>query len=215
MVTINKDEYSIEKPKLKEWLIREEIRRKLSEASEQGNSEKFLELYYSLVSDALHISIETLSELSWIEVAKAYIEVLSFQRLSFEFPMILLDKRDGNDEWNYEGRYWYMWLHLLAKNYNWSIEYVEKLDIDDAVALMHEISSDDFYNKEWEWGLSGNAYSYDPNTKTGKYNPLPKPKWMQIQMIKKELPRTKIRKDFMPVGVVVAWSNDAEHGEST
>lgn len=215
MMVIDGNEYELTQPRLKEWLRREEVRRKIGEASKKGDRVQFLELYLSFISDVFTISVERLKILPWIDVARAYVEINNRQVLSYDFPMLLVEKSKKDDDWNYVGRYWYIWLHKIAKSYGWSIEYIENLVVDDAVALLHEISSDDFYLKEWEWGLSENAYSYDSNTKTGKYNPLPIPKWMQLRDKDKELPKVKIRKDHLPVGIVVSWSRDAEHSESS
>lgn len=213
MIVLGKNEYTLEKPKLKKWLSLENLRLKLKDSVEKGNSDDFINQYYSLISFALGITREELENLPWIDVAVAYIEIVNLQVPDVEFPM-LLAKNKGDDDWNYEGREWYIWLHYLAKNYGWSIEYISDLDVNDAIALLQEILSSEFYAKEWQWGMSELAYTFDKNTNSGKYNPLPKPEWMKTKTIKQELPKVKIRRDFLPSGIVRSWS-DAEHGEST
>ena len=208
---IEDKEYGLKKPKLKEWLHREDIRNKIRKASEEGNKDEFLFQYYSLISDAFNISVDVLEELDWIDLAVAYVELNNLQVLSYDFPMLLVEvSKKDQEEWNYDGRSWFIWLNLLAKNYGWSVEYIEELDVDTAVALLHEINSDRFAEKEWEWGLSEFSYRYDSNTKTGRFIELPKPKWMTISTKPIEVPKTKIRKDFMPVGVVRHWEDNVK-----
>jgi hypothetical protein len=102
--------------------------------------------------------------------------------------------KSGETDWEYPGRTWFIWVHTLSKMYSWSIEYISELDFDYAIALLHEIISDEYYAREWQWGLSEIAYSYDTNTKSSKYKALPKPEWMKVRATQTELPKVKIKK---------------------
>lgn len=212
MVTIQlgKNDYPLEKPRLKRWLELEEIKRKILEATEKEDAQSFLDEYYSLISVASSASVDSLYDLPWIELAIAYTQIINLQLPEYDFPMLMVKSKHKLDDWDYEGRTWYIWLHLFAGAYHWNIEYIENLEINDAIALMHEIVSDDFHKREWEYGLSDISYSIDPTTKQGKYKPLPKPEWMQIRTKVQELPKVKILKSMMPSGIVVRY-NEQSH----
>lgn len=108
--------------------------------------------------------------------------------------------------WEYSGRTWFVWLHLLASAYGWSINYIEYLDIDNAIALLQEILVDSQLKKEWEWSMSEIAYQYNEHTKTSKFVPLDRPEWMQP--ISKPVKKTKIRISDIPVGLVMKWDEN-------
>lgn len=211
IIKIGKNEYSLEKPKLKQWVHLEELRNKVIHATEVSNSTEFLENYYSLISVALGIPVQELYDATWYDLAIAYLSICELQLSKYEFPMLYVKSKPGAVDWEYPGRTWFIWVHTLSKTYGWSIEYISELDPDDAIALLHEILSDEYYAKEWQWGLSEVAYSYDSNTKSSKYKGLPKPEWMKVRTNKEvELPKVKIKKSMLPSGVVVHWKEDED-----
>lgn len=215
-IILDKNEYPFERPKLKRWLFLEEINRKIQEATEKEDSSEFLYQYYSLISVAIGISTEILYELPWIDVAVAYTQIRNILIPEYDFPMLMTKTKNKSSDWDYEGRHWFIWLNLFAKSYGWSVEYIENLDVDNAIALMHEIISDDFYSREWQYSLSDASVTIDPATKQGKYKPLPRPEWMQMKTKKEELPKVKIPKSMLPAGIVVKWQdNNDKHSEST
>lgn len=208
-IKLGKNEYSVEVPRLRKWIEIEDIRLKLEIATD---NETFLKSYFGLLSVAIDISIEELAELPWLDVSNAYAQVLNNQTPKLDFPMFKIKAKENDFDWTYEGRTWYIWSNMFAKEYGWSLEYIANLDINDAIGLMHEIVSNEYDKREWEWGLSEIAYPYDSNTKKSTYKPLPKPKWMQVSTIVKNavIKKVKIRKDMLPQGAVFSWRSDTE-----
>ena len=107
--------------------------------------------------------------------------------------------------WEYDGRSEYFWIYVLSKNFGWSIEYIDNLDINDAVALLQEIEVDKHLEKEFVWSMSELAYPLQPDNKTRQYKPLERPVWMIenpfIKYQQRKHPKLDMR--FMPVGNVV------------
>lgn len=204
-------EYPLVRSKLRVWLALEDLYADIIEAAEHGDREKFVSSMYSYVSAAFHVPIEQLELCFWNEVTRAFREAYNINRPALDFPMLRAKihslKQDATKNgWEYEGRMWYIWLHLLSKAYGWTIRYIENLSIDDGIALLQEILIDDQLAKEWEWGMSQNAYSYDEHTKTSKFNPLKRPDWMQE--VPKEIKKVKIRASDLPVGMILKWDTD-------
>ena len=83
------------------------------------------------------------------------------------------------------------------------------MDIDTAIGAYQELSIDEQLQKEWEWGLSEVAYSYDSSTKKSRYVPLQRPAWMN-PIIPKQLPVVKMRKSHLPVGNVIDVQEEAK-----
>lgn len=205
-IKLNKNEYTVETPKLRKWIELEDIRLKLEIATDDRT---FLEHYFGLVSVAIHVSVDELEELPWIEVADAYIAVVSHQKPTLDFPMLKVNPKRNTEDWKYDGRNWYVWSHLLASTYGWTLEYIAEMNINDAIGLMHEIVSTEFMEKEWEWGLSEIAYPYDPNSKKSSYKPLPRPEWMEATIMERKVTATKkvrIRREMLPRGMTLSWS---------
>ena len=151
-------------------------------STEVGNRDGLVSSLYSYVSTAFSVSTEELQLLPWYEITRAFKEIYQINIPSINFPMLRKRiKKETNEEigWEYPGRTWYVWLHLLANEYGWNINYIEHLDIDDGIALLQEILVNDQLNKEWEWSRSEFAYSYNQNTKTSKFIPLERPEWMR------------------------------------
>lgn len=208
-IQLGKNEYSVEVPKLRKWIELEDIRLKLEIAADDKT---FLENYFGLLSAAIGISITELEELPWLEVSNAYVQVVTNQAPKLDFPMFKFKSKKEGYDWTYEGRTWYIWSHLIAKEYGWTLEYIANLDINDAIGLMHELVAGEYEKREWEWGLSEIAYPYDPNTKKSIYKPLPRPEWMVISKIEKKaiIKKIRIRRDMLPHGNTVFWKSDEE-----
>ena len=193
--------YPLVRSKLRAWLALEIFYSNIIEAAEVGNRDGLVSSLYSYVSTAFSISVEELQLLPWYEITRSFKEIYQINIPSINFPMLHKRiKKETNEEigWEYSGRTWYIWLHLLAKEYGWSINYIEYLDIDDGIALLEEIMVNDQLNKEWEWSRSELAYSYNQNTKTSKFIPLERPEWMRP--IPKPAKSTRIRESDIPVG---------------
>lgn len=202
-------EYPLVRSKLRAWLALEEIYSDIAEAAGTGDREKLVNSLYAYVSTAFSIPIEKLQTCPWYEITRAFKEIYTINIPSMDFPMLRrIMHKETNEKlgWDYPGRTWFVWLHLLANAYGWSVNYIEYLDIDNAIALLQEILVDDQLKKEWEWSRSEIAYQYNENTKTSKFIPLERPEWMKA--IPKPAKKVKIPSSMIPVGIVMKWDTD-------
>jgi hypothetical protein len=197
-------EYKVDRARLRRWLQLEDTREKIARAADRKDREGFIASIYSYLSVALSVQID-LETLPWYEIVEAYAEVVSLHQPMFEFPFLNTAGRVDKVSWDYEGRTWYAWSHMLAKEYGWSLDYIAELEIDDAIAHLQEIATSDQMQKEWEWMLSEKSVTYDKKGK-GKFHDLSRPDWMEG----KKPPSTKdipIKKSMLPVGNVVRWKD--------
>jgi hypothetical protein len=103
--------------------------------------------------------------------------------------------------WDYPNRSWWSLCRLLTKEFGWSVEYVENLDVATAMHIIQEVLIEEQLDKEWQWLLSERAVKYNEGTKKYEPNPLPRPNWMRP--IPKQPKKIMIRKDMMPVGIII------------
>ena len=205
-------EYPLVRSKLRAWLALEEIYSKIIEAAGKGDREKFVSSLYSYLSAALFIPIETLQSSNWYDVAVAFRSVYKINTPSFDFPLLRkrpkVDKQEQTKNgWDYPGRDWFVWLHIVAKEYGWDINYIENLPVDEGIALLQEILINEQLDREFQWSMSQTAYPYDANTKTSKFVPLNRPDWMKV-IPNENVQKVKIRASELPVGLVLKWNTD-------
>jgi hypothetical protein len=185
-------------PRFRKWIELENLKQEIIKATDGGNfPEKLLEF----LSVALWgLDKKYFEQANWMLIVQSFYGCISLSP-KVELPITTPTSEEHKDEdWNYPQRTWNLYSHMLAKNYGWDLEYISQLDVFEALAHIQEIIIDDQLNREFHYGLSEAAYSYDQRTKTSKYNPLPRPHWMRkkIQPIKKFL----IPAYMMPVGVI-------------
>jgi len=198
VVTLVNVEYNVSRSTLRQWLELEEIVKKIKE----GKSKDKAKAIYSYLSIVLGEDID-FSTVSWYETATAFGEIIALNTIKYDFPILKAKIKESFVSWDYEGREFYIWAHMIAEKYGWEIEYISNLDIDDAVAFAQEIAISEQLNREWEWGLSENSIQWDKKGK-GKFKPLDRPDWMRIPYDReKELRTTKILKSMLPVGIIV------------
>ena len=132
--------------------------------------------------------------------------VLSFSKALSDFqpkkiPLLTSSpKKEKPIPWDYEGRSWAYWSHILAKAYGWTLEYIAELDMDEALARVQEILADEQLDREFTYSLSEIAYPYNSSTKKSIYKPMPRPFWM-----KDSVPPVKafrFERNLLPVGLV-------------
>ena len=202
-ILLGENKYSLDHIGLRKWLELEEIRENILEAAENGNIDNLALSLCSYISAALGIS-DNLLELPWFETAEAFNLIAVFCIPKYNFA--ILSPRPEEDEvkssWDYEERTWYLWSHVLASAYGWTLEYIADIDFNDALALIQEITIDEQLKKEWEWGLSELAYPYNESTKKSQFHPLPRPHWMKETVIVKPIKKVRIPKSMLPVGIV-------------
>ena len=116
-----------------------------------------------------------------------------------ELPLLQpAQSKNKKEPWDYEGRSWYMYAHIISQRYGWTLGEIGRMDLDDALALVQEILTDEQLDREFLWSMSENSYIYNAKTKTGKPNPLERPYWM---IVKVEPPkRMQIPKNMIPAG---------------
>jgi len=198
-------DYPVIRAKLRAWLVLENVYNSIFEASISGNREQFVDSLYSYISYALYISEEELKSCPWYEVTRAFRQIYIANRPSHDFPM-LRSKENSNLEiaWDYLGRDWFTWIHILAREYGWDIKYIENLDVDDGIALLQEILINNQLRKEWEWSLSEKSVSYNEQTRISKFIPLERPDWMRP--IPRPIQKTKMKVSQLPIGLVLKWN---------
>lgn len=188
--------------KFRAWIELEDKKEQLKKAVEEGSPDFPVKLV-SFISTALNINDQKLLELSWENCLALFQEILLRNRPRISLPIIVefqKEKIKPND-WDYEGRLWHLYSHLFAKTYGWTLEYIAQLDVDEALAKIQEILTDEQLEREFQWSTSEIAYPYDGHSKTSKFQPLPRPFWMKPKI---NAPmKTKILKSLMPMGSII------------
>lgn len=201
-VTINVlgKEFSFERPKLRIWMTLEDIREDIIDAMDKKDVFGFAELVVKFLSIALPLEWD---KVSWYET------LMVFQQIEIclkpkDIPINEKKSKSKEIPWNYKGRKFYEIAHYIARSYGWSLEYISELDVDEALALIMEITVEEQLQREWEWGLSEKSVEYNSKTKTSKFRDLPRPNWM---LPKIEPPKKiKMLKILIPSGNVIDLS---------
>lgn len=189
------------RPHFRGWIELEELKERVIRAAEEGRG--FAESIYSLLSAALGVSPKLLSQIYWIDLLLAFNAVCLHNLPHLSLPLLNgtgASQKSKRDPWDYDGRMWYLYANLIARAYGWSLEQISQLKVEDALAIIQEILTDEQLDREFRWGMSTVAYSEDKGSKSMKFNELPRPYWMRppIQPVKK----FKIASRFLPVGEV-------------
>lgn len=208
---------SVTRPKLRKWLLAEELRDKVSESANGKDDSGFVSGIYSFLL-ALASTTETeLDSSAWYDVLESFYKaaVENAPRLDLSVIHAERKKRELPDAWDYKERIWYSWVDSLAHAYGWNIEYISELDVDDALALIQEISLRDQFDREWSYSLSEVAYEYDKSTQKSVLRPLPRPSWMSVgtqamkEAVEKKITvsvRTPV--SFIPKGIIIENGKD-------
>ncbi len=199
-IKISGDELEYTRPHLKKWLVLQDLQVELGKAVELRND--VAKHIVSYVSTALDLEVD---ELPWYETSTAFLLIQFENELRYEFPFLNTKIKDKKEIWDYNGRTWYVWGHMFSKEYGWRLEYIEKLDVDDAFALAQEIAVEEQLDKEWEW-----MTVVGPHISSESFKPLERPAWMKYSKTPPVIPKVKIRKDFMPSGVIYRWDQNSE-----
>lgn len=192
--------------KLREWLRLDAVREQLVDAIDTKDMDGVATSLCNFVSIASNVSVDILLSLPWYEVVNAFLAIESENKLRLSFALLRTTKKKvDNPAWDYSGRTWYWWLHILSSHYGWSSEYIAELDIDDATGLLQEILTEEQLNREWQWSLTEIAYPYNESTKKSNFKPLDRPEWMMMALPENlpKIPTMRIRKDMLPVGFIV------------
>jgi hypothetical protein len=212
IISVSEKFIEVERAKLHLWFDLEELRSNLKEAAESGDTTAVSRLLCFYLSAASCENIEVFQDANWEEVAIAFAEIdaLNLPRMNFPLFEFAHKKLDDPAVWEYDGRTWYLWVHVLAKAYGWTEEYISGLEIETGLALIQEAMVEDQLQKEWEWSLTEIAYQYDAGSKTSRFKPLPRPGWMGGG--KKPPKKTKMLKEMLPFGYIENVSGMGLHG---
>jgi hypothetical protein len=187
-------------PQLGTFLLLEDIKQKILIAAKR-KEEQFPDLIFSYLSAAFFIPKHWLEKIRWDLLFGLFGIVATASVPKTKIPLLRPHKDKGKREvWDYEGRGYAMYLHLLAKTYGWGIDSVSKLNVDLALALIQEIITDEQLDREFLWSMSDRSYIYNAQTKSGKPNPLERPYFMKEEVKPPE--KTKIPTSMMPQGIV-------------
>lgn len=178
------------------WIQLEELKEKIFRAITEKDNE-FPDLVFSYLELALKVPKKVFAGKYWEEVIHLFYLVTFVNLPPKHLPIIFVksELKKKKDAWDYQGRTWHLYSHLLSKTYGWTLEYIGKLSVEEAIAQIQEVLTDEQLEKEFLWSMSDKSYSYNPKTKTGKAIDLPRPYWM------KEPPKS-IQKTIMPVSML-------------
>lgn len=187
--------------KFKGWLRLEGIKEKVVKAVAEG-SDEFPVLVVEFVATALRVPASYIQDAEWSQMVRAFYEIMMRQpRVSL--PLTEPSRDDPKpDDWDYDGRTWQRYSHLLAHEYGWTLEYISRLPVFEALAKIQEILTDQQLEREFYYGLSEIAYPYDAQSKKSYYKPLQRPHWMRPKVNIDKIPRIKMPVAALPMGNV-------------
>lgn len=205
MVTLLLLYLKVNKPKIKkfrEWSALERIAGEINKAVENDIT-KFPGLTCRYISTALCLPLFIVEKLPWSFCIDLYYLSLSVNSPT-KIPILVSSSEKHSSEdnlsWDYDGRSWMYWSHLLAHSYGWKLEYIANLEVDTALAHIQEILTEEQLEKEFTWSTTEIAYPYNSTTKVSKFSPLERPYWMHEKA--RPVKKFKIAKNLMPVGIV-------------
>ena len=188
------------RPHFGKFLKLEDIKHKIFQAAKR-KEETFPDLVVSYISAAFLIPKILLKKLRWETTLLLFSLASSKSVPLVAIPLLKPNKeKEEKAAWDYDGRGYAMYVHIIASTYGWTQKYINNLDVDIALALVQEIITDEQLDREFQWSMSDKNYIYNSSTKTSKANPLERPYFMkvEVQAPKKIL----IPKSMMPQGLV-------------
>lgn len=183
----------------KKWI---ELENKKASFIEAADSEAFPELVFAYLSAALDVPVNRMDRKQWGSTVLTLTETVNSYTQPKGIPILDSAPKGGKEaDWNYSGRDWHYYSHLLAEAYGWTLEYIANLEVLTAFAHLQEILTDEFLEREFYHQLSELAYKYDKGSKKSNYVPMKKPYWMN-PAAPKEIKKIKVRRDMLPVGLI-------------
>ena len=165
-------------------------------AAEDGT---FPDKVYAYLSAALMIPVKRLEKRDWESTVQSLLKESAKFVPNKNLPLLKDAPKESKPvEWDYDGRNWAYYSHILAQAYGWTVEYIANLGVDEALAYLQEILTDEHLNREFAYGLSEIAYPYSKATKTSKFKPMSRPYWMKLSV--KPIKKIKMLRSSLPVG---------------
>jgi hypothetical protein len=189
-------------PRLKKWIELETYKDKIIKAAEDRQAE-FPKYLLSYLSVAFGIPYNWFELADWWKIVQAFYTCLTkypVQHLPITSPS---GENTKEEDWNYDGRTWYLYANMIARSYGWTLEYISRLKVGDALAIIQEISVDEQLEHEFQYGLSEMAYHYNSATKKSEFRPMPRPSWMRPKVEPERIKKFSLPASMIPTGVVV------------
>lgn len=177
----------------------EGLKEKVIKAVGQG-SDDFPVLLIEFISTALHIPAKYFQDAEWTQIIQA------FYKIVLRCPIVKLPLTEPSNDtsspenWDYEGRTWHLYAHLIAEAYGWTFNVISNLHVLDALATIQEILTQKQLDREFQHGLSEIAYPYNAQTKKSEFKALPRPHWMRARIM--PVMKFKMPTSSLPVGNV-------------
>lgn len=186
------------RPKFGKFLKSEELKYNIIKAAKR-KEEQFPELVISYLSAAFLFPRIIFKNLRWDILFLLFSLVSGKSVPKMELPLLKPStQKEKKEPWDYDGRGYALYIHIIARDYGWTEKEICNLDIDTALALVQEIITDEQLDREFLWGMSEKSYSYNAKTKVGRAIPLERPYFMKEEV--KAPVKTKILKSMMPIG---------------
>jgi hypothetical protein len=195
----------VHRAKFRSWTELEDLRDRFPKATDVDDLAEKLVVYLSV---ALGFDASVVDALPWSQSADLLIRALDANGIFKQLPFMRYPTKAKQLPYDYEGRLFYMYAHLIAKNYGWTLDIIASLDVDEALTVVQEILIDINHQMEWEWDLSERSSGYDEQTKKSKHIPFPLPEWMNP--VPQEPKKYRIPMSLIPVGNVVSYRPDAK-----
>lgn len=179
----------------KKWVLLEDAKKELASSVEGVE-------FPEKVLDYLFTAYGKTKEGEWKNTVFSVVE--AFKEFSIDTSLPLLQpspKEKKGEDWEYPGRSWNFYSHILAKSYGWTLDYIAELDTLEALGHIQEILTGEQIDREFIYSLSEIAYPYNKTTKKGEFKPLTRPYWMRP--ISKPIKKIRIKRSMMPMGHVV------------
>lgn len=201
-------EWTISRARLGDFLRLQQARETLLEGVKSEDNRAIVGGLYAFLRVLLtDLTLDEFYAAPWWDVASAYVQIENINIIphASEFAILRFSQSVGDDKvsWNHSLRSGIIWVHMIAKAYGWTKDYIENLWPEEAIALVMEILADEQVEREFFHALSEVAYEYNKSTKKSKYRPLTRPSWMVFGDRSKGVKKTKLRKDWLPQGAVI------------
>lgn len=186
--------------KFRVWLRLEGLKEKVIKAVEEGGD--FPTHVVDFVATALHVPAKYIQDAWWSVMIQAFYEIV------LKLPNVKLPITEPtyenirSEDWDYDGRTWHRYAHMLAKEYGWTLEYISRLRVEEALAKIQEILVDEQLEREFQHSLSEIAYPYNSSTKKSEFRPLTRPAWMRPKVKIEKIKKRKIPATSLPIGTV-------------
>lgn len=185
--------------KFRTWVELEEQKDRIIRAVKEGAD--FSKHLTSFLSTALPFG-GIFGFFYWMIPMRMFFIIVNLSRVKSDVPLIarMSPRNIKKEDWDYDGRAWHLYSHILADAYGWSLEYIANLLPEEALAKVQEILVDEQLRKEFEWSTTEVAYKYDKGSKKSYLQRLDRPYYMHPKMVAPK--KSKMPRYLIPIGAV-------------